>query len=101
MTSVLSDRQKDELYVFRYSISCFGLMNTCIILHPALELSQLHSFSHKSLLSYLHTSGLCATFEALKKETENDDFEVNDPKARWVGLLEKKWTSVIRLQKKV
>ena len=26
---------------------------------------------------------------------------VPDPKAKWAGLLEKKWTSVIRLQKKV
>jgi platelet-activating factor acetylhydrolase IB subunit alpha len=41
------------------------------------------------------------TYEALKRETENDEFEVDDPKAKWVGLLEKKWTSVIRLQKKV
>jgi hypothetical protein len=44
---------------------------------------------------------MLGTYEALKRETENDDFEVDDPKAKWVGLLEKKWTSVIRLQKKV
>ncbi|CAD6570894.1 MAG: protein with putative role during mitosis [Tremellales sp. Tagirdzhanova-0007] len=56
---------------------------------------------HKSMLSYLHATGLHHTYEALKKETDNDDFEVDDPKARWVGLLEKKWTSVIRLQKKI
>lgn len=55
---------------------------------------------HKSMLSYLRASGLHGTYEALKKETDNGDFEVDDPKARWVGLLEKKWTSVIRLQKK-
>ena len=53
------------------------------------------------MLSYLHSSGMHTTYEALKKETGNDDFEVDDPKARWIGLLEKKWTSVIRLQKKV
>lgn len=53
------------------------------------------------MLSYLHTSGLHGSYDALKKETENEDFEIDDPKAKWAGLLEKKWTSVIRLQKKV
>lgn len=53
------------------------------------------------MLSYLHSSGMHSTYEALKNETSIDDFQVDDPKAKWVGLLEKKWTSVIRLQKKV
>ena len=53
------------------------------------------------MLSYLHSSGMQDTYEALKRESQLDDFEVDDPKAKWVGLLEKKWTSVIRLQKKV
>jgi platelet-activating factor acetylhydrolase IB subunit alpha len=53
------------------------------------------------MLSYLHASGMHSAFEALKQETGHDGFEVDDPKAKWVGLLEKKWTSVIRLQKKV
>ena len=53
------------------------------------------------MLSYLHATGMQDTYEALKRETQNEDFDVTDPKARWVGLLEKKWTSVIRLQKKV
>lgn len=53
------------------------------------------------MLSYLHSAGLRDSYEALKRETENGEFEVDDPKAKWVGLLEKKWTSVIRLQKKV
>lgn len=52
------------------------------------------------MLSYLHSAGLTSTYEALKAETDNADFQVDDPKAKWVGLLEKKWTSVIRLQKK-
>ena len=52
------------------------------------------------MLSYLHNAGLHGSYETLKKETDLDDFEVDDPKAKWVGLLEKKWTSVIRLQKK-
>ncbi|KAK6908164.1 nuclear distribution protein PAC1 [Kwoniella mangroviensis CBS 8507] len=69
MSSLLSERQKDEL--------------------------------HKSMLSYLHSAGLHDSYEALRRETDNEDFQVDDPKARWVGLLEKKWTSVIRLQKKI
>jgi len=40
------------------------------------------------------------SFESLRRDTGLDEFEVDDPKAKWVGLLEKKWTSVIRLQKK-
>ena len=53
------------------------------------------------MLSYLHSAGLRDTYEALKRETDNEDYTTDDPKAKWVGLLEKKWTSVIRLQKKV
>lgn len=56
---------------------------------------------HRAMLSYLHISGMHSTYEALRTETLIDDFEADDPKAKWVGLLEKKWTSVIRLQKKV
>jgi platelet-activating factor acetylhydrolase IB subunit alpha len=56
---------------------------------------------HRALLDYLSSSGLHSTFEALKAELPaQHDFQP-DPKAKWAGLLEKKWTSVIRLQKKV
>lgn len=55
---------------------------------------------HKSILDYLSTNGLHQTFDALKAEAKQEDFQP-DPKAKWSGLLEKKWTSVIRLQKKV
>ena len=53
------------------------------------------------MLSYLHTAGMHDAYDALKRETDNDEFDPGDVKAKWVGLLEKKWTSVIRLQKKV
>jgi platelet-activating factor acetylhydrolase IB subunit alpha len=53
------------------------------------------------MLSYLHASGLHETYDSLRRETDTDDFDPSDGKAKWVGLLEKKWTSVIRLQKKV
>jgi len=68
MTTILSDRQKDEL--------------------------------HKAILDYLNASGFHDSFLALKGESQNDDF-IPDLKQKYSGLLEKKWTSVIRLQKKI
>ncbi|GAA5911118.1 Pac1p [Sporobolomyces salmoneus] len=68
MTSVLSDRQKEEL--------------------------------HKSILDYLNSNGFHSTLSAFKEESGQTEFQP-DPKAKWSGLLEKKWTSVIRLQKKI
>ena len=51
------------------------------------------------MLEYLHASGFNTAFEALKSDSGTE--YTPDPKARYAGLLEKKWTSVIRLQKKV
>jgi len=51
---------------------------------------------NKAILDYLKSEGLNASAEIFQKETEIEDL---DPKK--AGLLEKKWTSVIRLQKKV
>jgi platelet-activating factor acetylhydrolase IB subunit alpha len=48
----------------------------------------------------LNASGFHQAFTALKTESENEEF-TPDPKQKYAGLLEKKWTSVIRLQKKV
>lgn len=55
---------------------------------------------HKSILDYLETNGYTETLSVFKGEAHLPDFQP-DPKAKWSGLLEKKWTSVIRLQKKV
>lgn len=57
--------------------------------------------SHRAMLSYLHNAGMSSTYASLRQESNIEDFQADDPKAKWVGLLEKKWTSVIRLQKKV
>jgi platelet-activating factor acetylhydrolase IB subunit alpha len=51
---------------------------------------------NKAILDYLKSANLTSTAEAFQKETEVEEL---DPKK--TGLLEKKWTSVIRLQKKV
>lgn len=52
---------------------------------------------NKAILDYLKSSNLPQTTEIFQKET--GEIEELDPKK--TGLLEKKWTSVIRLQKKV
>ena len=51
------------------------------------------------MLDYLYANNHVDAFNALK---ESAGIEYTpDPSARYTGLLEKKWTSVIRLQKKV
>jgi len=50
---------------------------------------------HKAILDYFKSNGLSASADAFQKETETEEL---DPKK--AGLLEKKWTSIIRLQKK-
>ncbi|RDB21224.1 Nuclear distribution protein PAC1 [Hypsizygus marmoreus] len=54
---------------------------------------------HKSMLDYLHANNFTTAFNALKAEVSTE--YTPDPKAKYTGLLEKKWTSVIRLQKKI
>ena len=52
------------------------------------------------MLDYFQRSGFNEAYEALKREGNQEGFVV-DSKARYVGLLEKKWTGVVRLQKRV
>ncbi|KAG6862043.1 protein with putative role during mitosis [Termitomyces sp. Mi166 len=54
---------------------------------------------HKSMLDYLYANNFIAAFNALKADAGTQ--YTPDPKAKYAGLLEKKWTSVIRLQKKI
>ncbi|KAE8538749.1 nuclear distribution protein PAC1 [Cryptococcus gattii VGV] len=56
---------------------------------------------HRAMLSYLHAAGMHSTYAALLHDAAIPDFDPADSSARAVGLLEKKWTSVIRLQKKI
>ncbi|TFY76147.1 hypothetical protein EWM64_g7863, partial [Hericium alpestre] len=55
---------------------------------------------HKAILEYLSEAGFPRTCNQLKEESPDlSDFEPNaNPRTR--GLLAKKWTSVIRMQKK-
>lgn len=84
--SLLSDRQREDLCVSK----AFFAIN-----HVDLSLT----IRHKSMLDYLHTNNFIDAYSALKAATSTEYSP--DPKGRYAGLLEKKWTSVIRLQKKV
>ena len=59
---------------------------------------QTHRCRHKAILEYLHSNNFTDAFNSLKSDTGIE--YTPDPKAKYSGLLEKKWTSVIRLQKK-
>ena len=66
---------------------------------PSLFISEHAASSHRSILEYLHSNGFADSFKSLALETGIN--HTPDPKSKYNGLLEKKWTSVIRLQKKV
>lgn len=57
---------------------------------------------HKSIIAYLTANKLKDTAAALRTELSlgEDVFDATTTK-KYEGLLEKKWTSVVRLQKKV
>lgn len=57
---------------------------------------------HKSLIAYLTANNLADTAAALRTELNlgEDQFDAATAK-KYEGLLEKKWTAVVRLQKKV
>jgi platelet-activating factor acetylhydrolase IB subunit alpha len=56
---------------------------------------------HKAIIAYLSSNNLPTTANALRDELNlGDSFDAATSK-KYEGLLEKKWTSVVRLQKKV
>lgn len=57
--------------------------------------------SHHSLLDYLHRQGFMNAYEALRVDADLPDFSPASANAKIQGLLEKKWTGTVRLQKKV
>ncbi|KAG8908519.1 protein with putative role during mitosis [Tulasnella sp. 403] len=86
MASLLSERQKEELERVRRQPHPISVALVC----PS---------RHRSILDYLHSQNFTEAFDAL--QTECGIQYTPDPKAKYSGLLEKKWTSVIRLQKKI
>lgn len=55
---------------------------------------------HKAILDYLHSAGFTKSFEQFKEDAKLTDFQP-DLGQKSNGLLVKKWTSVIRMQKKI
>ncbi|KAJ8519222.1 hypothetical protein ONZ45_g3810 [Pleurotus djamor] len=56
---------------------------------------------HKAMLDYLYNAGYKKSFEQLREEAPDMAEFTPDPNATSSGLLVKKWTSVIRMQKKI
>ena len=57
--------------------------------------------SHKAIIAYLTSVNLPQSAAFLRQELDiGDSFDATTTK-KYEGLLEKKWTSVVRLQKKV
>lgn len=57
--------------------------------------------SHKSMIAYLTSVNLTASASALRQELDIGNTFDDATSKKYEGLLEKKWTSVVRLQKKV
>jgi platelet-activating factor acetylhydrolase IB subunit alpha len=57
---------------------------------------------HKSIIAYLTANNLTSSAKALRDELNlgEEIFDATTAK-KYAGLIEKKWTSVVRLQKKV
>lgn len=58
---------------------------------------EINTYRNKAIADYLSTNGYQDALEAFKKEADMP----GEVERKYGGLLEKKWTSVIRLQKKV
>lgn len=57
--------------------------------------------SHKAIIAYLAATGLSTSANTLRQELKIGDTFDDNTRKKYEGLLEKKWTSVVRLQKKV
>ena len=56
---------------------------------------------HKAIIAYLGVINAPNTAAAFREETNVSDAFDDATRKKYEGLLEKKWTSVVRLQKKV
>ena len=87
MSAILTSRQAEELYV---ASIYFFLNNVSLI--PG---------SNKAIVAYLTVSNLPESANALRQEVKLGNNFDDATRKKYEGLLEKKWTSVVRLQKKV
>ena len=87
MSQLLTQRQAEELCVSRRL--------------PISQVSNTESRrSHKAIIAYLNSTKRPSSVAAVRHDTGiGDEFDEATSK-KYEGLLEKKWTSVVRLQKK-
>lgn len=91
MSRLLTDRQADELCVY------YPWRALCAVLLTKRTFAR----RHKSIIAYLSATNLPNTATALREELSlpEDAFDAATVK-KYETLLEKKWTSIVRLQKK-
>ena len=64
-------------------------------------LARLSAIRHKSIIAYLSSINASRSCEALREELQVDNSFDDALCRKYEGLLEKKWTGIARLQKKV
>lgn len=101
--NILAPRQKDELCVSLVRSFVRSLLLPCPPPRsPLTDPGHPRNCRHKSILAYFSSSGLPNSCAALREELGvGDEFLDVERMKKYEGLLEKKWTSVVRLQKKV
>lgn len=87
MSQLLTTRQAEELYVAIYLVC--GEIYT----YPRIR--------HKAIIAYFLSANLPNSAAALREELAGSVHLDDTTAKKYEGLLEKKWTSVVRLQKKV
>ena len=87
MSQLLTTRQAEELCVSK-SLGLALLFSTNVT-------------SHKAIIAYLSSTNLSRTAALLREEADIGEGFDDATSKKYEGLLEKKWTSVVRLQKKV
>nr|CAD7417354.1 unnamed protein product [Timema poppensis] len=83
-----------HIYVLGWAVDLVSALNT--IMRMVLSQRQREELN-KAIADYLSSNGYKDALEVFKKEADMP----GDVEIKYSGLLEKKWTSVIRLQKKV
>jgi len=82
--SLLSERQREDLYVVLKIYWASAVVTT--------------EHRHRAILDYLFANNFTDSFYSFKADTGIDYSP--DPASQSRAILEKKWTTVIRLQKK-
>jgi hypothetical protein len=98
MSQLLTARQAEELYVIAPRLQSLKRQRRGVC---DADITRILLHRHKSIIAYLASVNLTESATALRAEL-GDSVTIDDATLKkYEGLLEKKWTSVVRLQKKV